>query len=120
MRNNDIRIGDNEFIRWVPLNQEDYREYDASAYFDDAGPFWQRLEAECVAGCCGIHAFDFTPENIKQAAQTPDAAAVKCTLTGLQQSLGNWPENVVCVNRFNQRFDKGVFLHLLDHIITRL
>jgi len=31
-------------------------------------PMWRALETSCVAGCCGLDAFDFSPENIASAA----------------------------------------------------
>lgn len=132
MPQSDIPIGDQATIPWVSIDQR----YDTAVSIDqllpDADWFWSSLEGHCVSDCCGIDAFDLSPEGIRWAAgdDVPAPAAISwrpdergdvADLTALIATaitkIEQLDADVVRSSTvFNQHFDTQVFLKLLSHI----
>jgi hypothetical protein len=70
---NAIKIGEGQWIKHIDLSPEYYRNAeDIDQHFAKNENFWSQLESHCVAGCCGIDAFDLYPDEIKRdASQFP-------------------------------------------------
>ena len=82
-------------------------------------PLWDALETLCVAGCCGIDAFDFSAEQLTSARRKLDAAAIRQQLLQLQTELLQALQPVVVSSRLNQYLDRTaaqlLMAHLLEH-----
>ena len=63
---NDIRIGDDKWIPWIDFDES--KEASVNLQLAPLGDLWRQLETNCVAECCGLDAFDFTPDNIQRAS----------------------------------------------------
>ncbi|GAB3805905.1 hypothetical protein GCM10028819_40200 [Spirosoma humi] len=82
--------------------------------------FWNKLENNCVAGCCGIDAFAFWPEDIAIAVKELGREDLLEQLGQLRSRVLATNEQVVCYHRFNYLFVKQSFLELLDYLITEV
>jgi hypothetical protein len=67
---NAIVIGPNEYIESVALTGNLDHTTELDPHMQDLSEFWSLLETHCVAGCCGLDAFDLTKEAVQSAAQT--------------------------------------------------
>jgi hypothetical protein len=117
---NDIAIGPDKWISWISFDSDCNLSDRIDSLFDPAWYFWQNLETECVAQCCGIAAFDFYPENIFKAAKGLETGEILTTLKKIKSGLEQLDEPVIVVSKLNQYFAKPVFISLLNHIIDTL
>ncbi len=131
---NDIPIGNEAVIAWIPLDRSN-----GLLEIDDLLPaadwFWGGVEAHCVAGCCGIQAFDFTTQRIRwvigddvepptfspwrppEPGDPPELADEFDETIRLVQALD---AKALSSNRLNQLFDPRMFIELLTHIAAAL
>lgn len=136
MPTHDIPIGRDKVISWVTL---DWR-YDTAVPIDDLIPeadwFWPALEGHCVSDCCGIAAFDVTPEGIRWAVgddipppaeiswrpdEQGDVVALVAQLDEAIAKVEALDADVVSSRaEFNQLFDTRVFIELMTHIASVL
>lgn len=116
----DIPIGEDEWIPFMPL---DGRLQDV-AHIDDLLqpllPLFDRLETHCVAGCCGLLAFDFLAESVDAAARELDCARLLPALAAAATTVEQLPQSVVMCRRLNNYIDKTTFLQLLRYLSARL
>ncbi|MGF7218939.1 hypothetical protein GGR92_005118 [Spirosoma lacussanchae] len=82
--------------------------------------FWNKLETNCVAGCCGIDAFAFWPEDIAIAVEELGRKDLLEQLEQLRNRVVATNEQVVYYHRFNYLFAKQSFLELLDYLLTEV
>jgi len=87
---------------------------------DSLGKFWNKLETECVVGCCGIIAFGLWPEQIAKAVQELDRENLLMELERLRDLVLSSDKQIIGYYRLNQYFAKVSFLSLLDHLITEV
>ena len=113
---NAILLGAGKWIEHVDLNGR----YEAAVNIDPLltglEPVWTALETECVAGCCGLDAFDFSAERIAAARTKLNAAEVSAELEKLRSMLGDVGADVVVSQRLNNYADRSVFDALLAHL----
>ncbi|MCR6639851.1 MAG: DUF6331 family protein [Sporocytophaga sp.] len=114
-----IRIGENKWINWVnnnPSNNSEIIEIDElliSTY-----DFWTGLETQCVAECCGLDAFSFWEDDIKEAISSIDKTQLIIDLKNVKAELIKTNKTIVSSDKLNNLMDKGVFIQLVDHILT--
>lgn len=113
----DISIGQDRWIKWVELDPNDNNLFDIDPWLEPTKQFWQNLETECVAACCGIDAFGLWPEDIKSAAQAFNREELVVHLSKLKDEVGQAKNNIVASKRLNNLFDRQVFLQLIDHVL---
>lgn len=117
---NDIHIGEKERIRWVDFNTSSTDLIDIDYIVAKHDGFWTALQIFCVPGCCGLEAFRFYPEDIKNAVTRADKELLRSDLSLLKADLINSDKEIVISSRLNNLVDKTVFMHLLEHIADNI
>ncbi|MFD2937501.1 DUF6331 family protein [Spirosoma flavum] len=84
------------------------------------GQLWNKLETNCIAGCCGIDAFAFWPEDIAIIVKELDKKELLEQLVQLKNRVLNSSQQIVYYHRFNSLFAKLSFLELLDYLIEEV
>lgn len=114
---NRISIGKDLYIKSGPIPPD----WDKSIPIDDIlspiQPFLSKFEVNCVAGCCGIDAYQFWPDDIIRALDS-DTNSLLHTLRDVRESLTELPDVLFMSERINYYFKKSVLIKLLDHIIN--
>jgi hypothetical protein len=117
----DISIGKDKWIRWIHFDSTS--DNDLFEIDDLLGPtfdFWDKLETQCVAGCCGIDAYTFWDDDIKFAVDKMDKAELIKNLLSAKTEIESRSETIVISRKLNNLIDKSVFIQLLDHIVTTI
>lgn len=113
----EVSIGKDE---WLPFFELEGR-YESAVEIDlllrETLEVWAALETQCVAGCCGIEAFEFWPEDIAKAAGILDVPAAIEQMERLRLAAERTPAEVLLSRRLNCYFDKRQFLMLLEHLL---
>lgn len=119
LQKNDISIGEDRWITFGDLKNGQERAVDIDPYLEPVMSFLDLLETECVAGCCGIHAYGLWPDNINGALKTlgnQERHRLMSDLVKISTEVENLATDTVVSNRLNQYFRKDVFLEILEHI----
>jgi hypothetical protein len=116
----NIYLGNNKYIEWVDFDSTILKLLDLNDLREPLPKFWDYLEWNCVAACCGIEAFSFTETDILRATQYVDKADLLIELNSLKKIVLNCEEQVVMSTRLNQLFDRSVYVQLLNHLITQV
>ena len=115
-RQYDIQIGDDAWIEFIDLDGRYDQAIDIDALL---GELWQlicRLETHCVAGCCGMDAYDFTRAAIDTALLELDRAQLHAACAQARGAVTAVASDVLTSATMNHFADKRVFLQLLDHL----
>ncbi|MDN2714282.1 DUF6331 family protein [Janthinobacterium sp. SUN120] len=115
-RQYDIQIGDDAWIEFISLDGRYDQAIDIDALLNGLWPLICRLETYCVAGCCGMDAFDFTPEGIAAALVDLDRAQLHAACAQARIAVAAAASDVFTSNTLNHMADKRVFLQLLEHV----
>lgn len=116
----DIPIGDDEWIPFIALDGRHKDAADIDEWLQPLLPLFDRLEIHCVAGCCGLPAFDFGAEAVTAAAASLDRAHLLLALQAAAAGIAQLPQGVVLSRRLNNYVDKTTFLQLLRHLSVSL
>ncbi len=116
LHDNDITIGDERRIEWIDLTHRITEAIAVDPLLSSLEPLWQLLESNCVAGCCGIDAFDFHPDSVCAAMAQLDAAKQQQCLRVAIDEFSAIDGEVLVSHRLNFVADKTVFLELLSHL----
>lgn len=117
---NDISISENLWIDWIEFDYRASNPKDIDDFLEPTMKLWNRLEVHCVAGCCGIDAFSFWREDIKNAVADLDQAYFIDELDKLKSKISNLDTEELKSSRINNLFHKNVFLKLIDHISEQI
>lgn len=79
-------------------------------------PMWTALETFCVAGCCGVDAFDFSVDGVAASLPRVSAAHACDALASLRDDLLALRADAVSSTTLNMFCDTGEFLALLAHL----
>jgi hypothetical protein len=115
---NDINIGKDEWITWIEGDSDEPVPIDH--LLESTLSFWNRLEINCVVGCCGFDAFSFLPEDIIRAFTKAEKMKTKEELIRLKEIIQNIDALEVDGDIFGCYLHKSVFLQLLEHIIKTI
>ncbi|WP_332860288.1 DUF6331 family protein [Janthinobacterium svalbardensis] len=115
-RQYDIQIGDDAWIEFIDLDGRYAQAIDIDALLGELWPLICRLETHCVAGCCGMDAYDFTREGIATALLELDRAQLHAACAQARAAVTAVASDVLLSNTMNHMVDKRVFLQLLDHL----
>jgi hypothetical protein len=119
MPTHDIGLGPNQWLKWVDTT--DTQTLNIDNFVDYTQPLWQLLETECVAGCCGLDAFDFWADQVAQLPlSSNERADLKQRLARVISELKQASHQSLLSYRLNSGIDKGVFVQLLEHLGTHL
>lgn len=117
----DIRIGKNKWIKWVDFDStRDHSLFDIDPLLKPTFGFWNQLETQCVAECCGIEAYTFEEDDIRLAAEKIDKAELIPNLVDVKAKIEGITEHTLISEKLNQLIHKSVFIQLLNHIITTI
>jgi len=117
---NDVSIG---VDRWLALGVGPFPPDRAVAI--DPGlaalePLWSWLESACVARCCGMDAFDFSPPHVQEAGRHLGAVKLIRRLRGLREFVAAQDADALTSERLNTSFGRRAFLELVDHLLANL
>lgn len=115
-RQYDIQIGDDTWIEFIDLDGRYDQAVDIDGLLGELWPLICRLETHCVAGCCGIDAFDFTREGIATALVDLERAQLHAACAQARSAVAAAASDVFTSNTMNHMADKRVFLQLLGHL----
>ena len=115
-RQYDIQIGDNAWIEFIDLDGRYTQAIDIDALLGELWPLICRLETHCVAGCCGMDAYDFTREAVETALLELDRAQLHAACAAARIAVAATASDVLLSNTMNHYADKRVFLQLLEHL----
>lgn len=115
-RQYDIQIGDDAWIEFIDLDGRYDQAVDIDALLGELWPLICRLETHCVAGCCGMDAYDFTPEAIATALLELDRAQLHASCAQAKIAVTAVASDVLLSSTMNHYADKRVFLQLLEHL----
>lgn len=116
IRTNDILIGEDRWIESIELKGGHSDAVEIDPLLIGLSSMWSLLEVHCVAGCCGLEAFDFFPESIATASKRMDLFDLNSSLTNAIQDIEDLSTELVRSTRLNNLADKKMFLALLHHI----
>jgi hypothetical protein len=117
--NQDISIGKKRWIKWVNINSSNKNEFiEIDAILKPTYIFWSAIEIHCSSGCCGLDAFSFWEDDIKKAICYKDKVQLINALKNVKTETLNSTKTIVSSSRLNCSIDIGVFIQLVDHILT--
>ena len=115
-RQYDIQIGDDAWIEFIDLEGRYDQAIDIDALLDGLWPLICRLETHCVAGCCGMDAYDFTCDGVATALLELDRAQLHAACATAKAAVTAAASDVLTSATMNHFADKRVFLQLLAHL----
>jgi len=116
----NIHIGENERIHWVEFDTSSNDLIDVDYIIAKHDDFWSFLQIFCIPECCGLVAFRFYPDDIKNGANHVDKELLKIDLSKLKIDLLSSDKDIIISSRLNNLVDKTVFIRLIYHIIDNL
>ncbi|RYZ81003.1 MAG: hypothetical protein EOP06_24285 [Proteobacteria bacterium] len=117
----DIRIAEDTWIAWIPIDEFGNDEMlDIDATLSPTFYFWDLLETECIAACCGIHAYRLLASDIRATIPNIDLAQIEHSLFEAKQAVIASPKPVIFSAKLNQLFYHDVFIELINHILVSL
>ena len=115
-RQYDIQIADDAWIEYIDIAGRYDQATDIDALLDGLWPLICRLETHCVAGCCGMDAYDFTREGVATALLELDRAHMHAACVAAKAAVTAVASDVLTSATMNHFADKRVFLQLLEHL----
>ena len=112
----DIQIGEDAWIENIDIADCHAQAVEIDGHLDGLWPLLERLETQCVAGCCGFDAYDFTREGIAAALPGLEPARLHAAYAAATRALAGVPGDVILSSRMNNLAHKRMLLRLLDHI----
>lgn len=116
----DIHIGETERIHWVDFDTSSNDLFEIDYIIAKHKDFWTFLQFFCIPDCCGLDAFRFYPDDIKNAASHADKELLKSDLLKLKIDLLGSNKDIIISSRLNNLVDTTVFIRLIDHITDNL
>ena len=115
-RQYDIQIADDAWIEYIDIAGRYDQAIDIDALLDGLWPLICRLETHCVAGCCGMDAYDFTRDGVAMALLELDRAHLHAACAAARIAMAATASDVLLSNTMNHYADKRVFLQLIEHL----
>lgn len=97
------------------MKKEKY--FNADIYLNLNLGFWQALEVHCIAECCGIDAFDLSPDEIIQTIKGYDQKLIKENLNALLKELESTDIKYVSSDIFNHYSTSKDFINRIQNIV---
>jgi hypothetical protein len=88
----------------------------------DCGKFFDSLESECVAGCCGLEAFSFSEENV-ESALGDDEMDVEKLIEAIRRQIvcaQSHPEEELNSSRMNSWWRGPDLVEFLNDILLKI
>ena len=117
----DISIANNQWIKWIEFDPtDDNAILEIDNLLKPTFNFWDGLETQCVAECCGIDAFAFWEEDILRSSKNFDQTQLVTDLRNVKTELAVSSKTIVSSSKLNNLLNKGVFIKIIDHILTTI
>jgi hypothetical protein len=113
-----IRIGEDKWISWIDYDAS--KEVNIDLKLVPLDDLWRQLETNCVAYCCRLDAFDFTPANIERAGEELADPSLSQKLTTLRNEIAASNDYLYDSTRFNCTFHRDVLIQLIDHVAAHI
>src|SRR6478735_9591534 len=97
----NIHIGETERIHWVEFDNSTNDLIDVDYIIARQDDFWSFLQIFCIPECCGLDAFRFYPDDIKNAANHVDKELLKSDLSKLKIDLLSSDKDIIISSRLN-------------------
>jgi hypothetical protein len=114
---NDISIGSDQWIEWIDISGKQDNAVEIDSIILTMADLWNNLETQCVAGCCGIDAFDFRPEEVRKAGTEFDIETLRKQAQDIEAEVQSLDSEVLVSTRLNNYFHRDVFIKLLQHLV---
>lgn len=118
-----IELGPNSSIELTDLEGRYHQAVNIDEMVRPIAPFWKGLETICKAECCGIRAFDFSTEHVRQVFRSLDSLEpifLMDQLLELLSFVGEHESDTFVSEELNQYFDREDLTKLLEHLIESL
>ena len=112
-----ICIGKDKWIYGVDFDPTGKELFDIDNLLNETWEFWKLFETECVVECCGIDAFYFGAEEIQKALIDFDELKLVKQIKLLKKEIQDNQCDIIISSKFNNLFDKSVFIQLLEHVL---
>ena len=112
----DIQIAEDAWIEHIDLGERYAQAVGIDEHLEGLWPLICRLETHCVAGCCGIDAFDFTRAGVAAALLELDPAQLHAACAQARGAVAAAASDVFMSNTLNHIADQRVFLQLIEHL----
>jgi hypothetical protein len=116
---NDIWLGDDRWITYIDIRGRLDKPANIDPLLADTAMLWDSLETACIADCCGLDAFDFSPEQLRTIAETNVGDHTR-RVDDLVASIHALPQDTLSSHRLNMYIHKQSFLKLLQYLHTSL
>lgn len=113
---NDISIGKDKWLTIIELNDCHSNAIELDEILKPVMEFFNLLETECVAACCGIVAYALWPEDIAKAAKHVGLTELQRCFHGVQTRIAEIEGNTLVSRRMNNFFHKATLVELFNHI----
>ncbi len=113
-----ILIGPGRWISHVDLSGRYASAIEVDSWIVELEPLWRLLETDCVAACCGVDAFDFSPDRLSAAMQNLNRSDVCTKMAALRDRVISVQSGAFVSRRLNSYFDRSVLVALLDHLCS--
>ena len=116
---NDISVGKDRWIEFGDIDADWANAIPVDSILAPVLAFVERLETNCLVACCGIHAFSFWPDDIKNALGKLDLEAIEslaASLANVHAKINGMNADLFKSPRLNQCFHKVALLRLLTHV----
>jgi hypothetical protein len=114
---NDISIARGRWLRVRSLPQQ-ATPHEIDDVLEETMPIWDALETECVAGCCGIDAFCFWPDELANSVAKLRGVPVVPALLRLRDAVTGDDDDVLVSTRLNALFVRSSFVQLVDVLLA--
>jgi hypothetical protein len=114
---NDINVDRGRWLRVRSLPHNATR-HEIDDVLEETMPIWDALETECVAGCCGIDAFCFWPDELGNSIAKLPGVPVVPALLRLRDALAGDDDDVLVSTRLNALFVRSSFVQLVDVLLA--
>jgi hypothetical protein len=112
---NDIWIGGERWITYIDIQGRTNQAVNIDSLLTDTAMLWDSLETFCMADCCGLDAFDFSPEHLQTVTATNVSVSAR-RVDNLIASIHALPQDILSSHRLNMYIHKQPFLELLQHL----
>ena len=111
-----IQIADDAWIAYVPIDGGHADAIDIDGLLAGLWPLIDQLETQCVAGCCGFDAYDFTRQGIDAALHGLDLMQLRAACVQASSAIAAAGGDIFVSTRMNNYVHKAMLLRLLEHL----
>jgi hypothetical protein len=116
----DIPIGPDHWLEQPDLSGRYNSATNIDQVISGLEPLWETLETECVAECCGLTAFNFSPLGLAEAKKVLTPSTIIPALENAIAEIERLGVTTILCSRLNAISDTGVFLEFLHYLKQQL